>query len=303
MKPSGSRAALGTLSLVVLLALGGCSADAPEPDPAGDEAARDTAGVDAESPGLVALWEEGRPAFGIFVPDERPRGEGPRGEGPRPPSLYTAEGGRRLAENPLLDFAFLNLEGGYDPQAVSAMVEGMEAEGGGPTLLVRIPTIEDAGVDSTRARVREVLERGADGVVIPHVRSLEEARTAVSFFEDAGADVWSPANPDGRVVAMLMLEDPDAVAQAAEIADLPGYSVLACGIGSLTRAMDGDREGAEAGCLEVMAEGDRAGKANMMTADAESVMSRLAQGYVGILLQGPSADSVIRVGRAAAGRR
>lgn len=301
MKPSGSRAAPGPLSLVVVLALGGCSADAPETDPAGDAAARDTAGLDADSPGLVALWEEGRPAFGVFVPDERPRGEGPRGEGLRPAPLYTAEGGRRLAENTLLDFAFLNLEGAYDPQAVSAMVEGMEAAGGGPTLLVRIPTIEDAGEDTTRARVREVLERGADGVVIPHVRSLEEARTAVSFFEDA--DVWSPATPDGRVVAMLMVEDPEAVAQAAEIADLPGYSVLACGIGSLTRAMGGDREGAEAGCLEVMAEGDRAGKANMMTANAESVMSRLAQGYVGILLQGPSADSVIRVGRAAAGRR
>ena len=55
----------------------------------------------------------------------------------------------------------------------------------------------------------------------------------MSFFEEAGADVWSPSNPDGTVIAMLMIEDPGALAAVAEIADVPGYSVLACGIGSL----------------------------------------------------------------------
>ncbi len=49
---------------------------------------------------------------------------------------------------------------------------------------------------------------------------------------------------------MLMLEDPAAVAQAREVADLKGYSILACGIGSLAQALGGDRAGAEAGHAE-----------------------------------------------------
>lgn len=293
MKPS--RRAAGPLSLVLLVAAGGCTPDAPARTGAAEAA--------AERPDLIAVWERGEPAFGIFVPDERPRQEAPRRrEGPRPAPVHTAEGGRRLAEDPLLDFAFLNLEGAYDAGAVRAIVEGMEEAGGGPALLVRVPTIEDAGEEATRARVREILEVGADGVVIPHVRSVEEARTAISFFEDAGADVWSPSNPDGDVIAMLMLEDPGSVAQAAEVADLPGYSVLACGIGSLTGALGGDRAAGEAGCLGVLAEARRAGLPSMMTADPGSVGSRLEAGYLGILTMGPAADSVIRMGRRAVGR-
>ena len=51
---------------------------------------------------------------------------------------------------------------------------------------------------------------------------------------------------------MLMIEDPGALAEAAQIADVPGYSVLACGIGSLSQAL-GDRAAGEAGNQEVLA--------------------------------------------------
>lgn len=294
MTPTRSRAA-GATSLPLLLGLfaGACTPDeVPEVD-----------ATAAERPGVLTLWEQGQPAFGVYVPDERPREAGPRGEGPRPAPVYTVEGGRRLAENPLVDFAFLNLEGAYDVEAVRAISEGLHSSGSdAPTLLVRIPSIASDGEEATRARVREVLELGADGVVLPHVRSAEEARTAVAFFAEAGADVWSPSNPDGDVVAMLMVEDPGALAEVEEIAAIPGYSVLACGIGSLTRAMDGDREAAEAGNQVVLAQASQAGLADMITADAESVARRVDQGFLGLLMQGPTADSVIRLGRAAAGR-
>ena len=62
---------------------------------------------------------------------------------------------------------------------------------------MRIPTIERDGVEATRARVKEVLAAGADGVTLPHIRSVDEAKTAIGFFREAKANVWSPRNPNG----------------------------------------------------------------------------------------------------------
>ena len=251
-----------------------------------------------EQTALIRLWADGTPAFGVFAPSERERGaRGPDGE--RLPPLYTAEGGARLAADSLLDYVFLNLEGMYDVTAVTAIAEGMA--GSDKTLLVRIPPISADGPEAARSRVVEALVAGAHGIVLPHVRSTEEARLAVSFFTDIDADVWSPQNPDGTVLAMLMIEDPGALAEAAQIADVPGYSVLACGIGSLTRAL-GDRDAGEAGNQEVLAQAKRVGLPDMITANAEDVAQRIDEGFLGLLMSGPQASEAIRVGRAHAGR-
>src|SRR5262249_32029136 len=133
-------------------------------------------------------------------------------------------------------------------------------------------------------------------------RNIDEAKQAIGFFQDAKANVWSPANPGGDTIAMLMLEDPDAVAQARAIADLKGYSILACGIGSLTQTLGGDRAGAEAGTQAVLAEARRAKLADMLTANPQDVEKRVREGFLALLMQGPTADDAIRIGRAAAGR-
>ena len=218
------------------------------------------------------------------------------------PAIYTAEGALRLAANPLYDFLFLNLEGSYDVEAVKTLVEGMEATGSRKTLLVRIPPISDDGEEATAARVAEILALGGDGIVLPHIRSLEEAQTAIGFFEAAGADVWTPDHTSGRIAAMLMVEDAEAVAQAGQIAQLGGFSLLACGIGSLTQALGGDREAAEAGNQAVLAHATRAGLPDMITANAESIEGRIADGFLGLLMQGPTADEVIMKGLLASGR-
>lgn len=254
---------------------------------------------------LVTLWSEGKPAFGIFVPVENqkmvPRADVPR---ERPRAVYTREGGAKLAANPLYDFVFLNLEGQYDAAAVKAIAEGLRS-GRGPrkALLVRIPSIEADGAAVTKARVKEAFDLGADGVTIPHVRSVDEAKIAIGFFRDAKVNAWSPSNPQGDKIAMLMLEDPNAVAQAAAIADLKGYSVLACGIGSLTRALGNDGPKAEAGTQQVLAETKRVKLPNMLTATDLSVEQRLKEGFLGILAIGDRADEAIRRGLAAAGRQ
>jgi len=242
---------------------------------------------DPNSPvGLIELWEGGQTAFGQYVTGVP----------------YTVETGRDLAANTLLDYAFLNLEQEYNINSALKLAEGLRsgAEGDPMDLLVRIPPMSEAGVETSRARVEELLAMGANGVVFPHVRSAEEARVAISFFD--GVNVWSPANPEGDIVVMLMLETPEVFAELEEIANIPNYSALACGIGSLTGALGGDREAAEKLNLELLAESQRVGLADMITANTESVADRVNEGFLGLLVYGSTANEVIRLGRAAAGR-
>jgi 2-keto-3-deoxy-L-rhamnonate aldolase RhmA len=249
---------------------------------------------------VIDLWVQGKAAFGVYAPNENPGPRGQRGQ----PAVYTREGGEKLAMNPLYDFVFLNLEGSYDPAAVKAMAEGLRSAkaSGRKMLLVRIPPIEADGAAAAKARVREILAAGADGVTIPHIRNLAEAREALGFFREANANVWSPKNRGGEKLAMLMLEDPAAVAQATEIAALDGLSILACGIGSLTQALGGDRAGAEAGTQKVLQAAKAARLPDMLTANPQDVAQRVKEGFLALLMQGPTADEAIRAGRAAAGR-
>jgi len=272
---------------------------------------------------VIPLWSQGKVAFGVYAPNENappPGAGGPGGAGgagragagapgaSRPKPLYTVGGAEKLAMNALYDYVFLNLEGSYDPEAVKAMAQGLRSAKATSrkTLLVRIPPISADGADATKARVKEIFDAGADGVTIPHIRDIDEAKLALSFFAAAKADVWSPANPKGTKLAMLMLEDPKAIAQRVEIANLPGMSVLACGIGSLAQAIGGDREtaraGAEAGTQQVLVETKRVKIANMLTANAKDVETRVKEGFLALLMQGAQADEAIKIGRAAAGR-
>lgn len=251
---------------------------------------------------VIDLWMQGKSVFGVYAPNENPA---PRVQGAPPPqAVYTKEGGEKLAMNPLYDYVFLNLEGAYDSAFVKAMAEGLRSPKAvsRKTLIVRIPPIDQDGAETTKARVKEILDAGADGVTIPHVTSVEQAKQAIGFFEAAKANVWSPSNLKGEKLAMLMIEDAGALAQATAFADLKGYSILACGIGSLTQALGGDRAGAEKGTQTILAETKRAKLVNMLTASPKDVAQRVKEGFLALLAQGASADETIRVGRAAAGR-
>jgi hypothetical protein len=107
---------------------------------------------------IIDLWAQGKPAFGVYAPNENPGPRGQRGQPPQP-AVYTREGGEKLAMNPLYDFVFLNLEGNYDASAVKAMAEGLRSAKavGRKTLIVRIPPIDKDGADAARIRVKEIL--------------------------------------------------------------------------------------------------------------------------------------------------
>jgi hypothetical protein len=256
---------------------------------------------------LVDLWAQGKTAFGVFVPNEAAKtgapGTGAAGaprQRPRP--VHTAAGGETLAANPLYDFVFLNLEGAYDGQAVQAIATGLrKAKGTRPALLVRVPAFHDDPAQG-RARIREVFASGADGITFPHVRTVDEASQIIAAARAEKINVWSADNPTGDKILMMMVEDPEAVAQASTFADLKGYSVLACGIGSLRGALKGDVAGAEAGTQKVLAETKRAKLANILTATTQDVEQRVKEGFLGILAQGQNADEAIKIGRKAANR-
>lgn len=248
--------------------------------------------------GVLELWAAGEPAFGKYVTQAAKEGEADSKKKP----VYTVETGRGLAENPTLDFAFLSLEQHYNADSVRNVNKGIRSGGvnSDMSLLVRIPPINVDGVEAAQARVNEVLALGANGVVIPHVLSADEARTAVSLFE--GVNVWSPTNPDGDIIVMLLVEDPHVFEELEEIADIPGYSSLVCGIGSLTQALGGDKDAAEIQVQRVLENANRVGMVDLMTVTEESVEERVKQGFLAILAYGPTADSAIVLGRAAAGR-
>ena len=139
-------------------------------------------------------------------------------------------------------------------------------------------------------------------MTIPHVRSVDEAKQAIGFFRDARANVWSPSNRTGDRIAMLMLEDPAAVAQAREIADLTGYSILACGIGSLAAGARRRSRGRRSGHAEG-AGGSAAREARRHAHVQRPGCREAREGRISRAAdQGAAADDAIKAGRAAAGK-
>ena len=136
-------------------------------------------------------------------------------------------------------------EGAYDATAIKAIAEGLRSPAAvsRKTLLVRIPPFHEDAVASA-ARIKEAFAAGADGVTVPHVQSVDEARQVLQAFAAAKVNVWSPSNRAGEI-AMLMIEDPGALGQVKAFADLGGIRILGCDIRSMTDAPGGDRQKGE----------------------------------------------------------
>ncbi len=122
-------------------------------------------------------------------------------------------------------------------------------------VLVRLP-------EGTPARILEVLDMGAAGIVVPHVDSVEKARAvarAARFGHGgrgyAGSTRWAGYTtqkmPDlldrsqAETVVIAQIEEPEGVEAAAQIAAVPGIDGLFTGPADLTvsyghRGLDND---------------------------------------------------------------
>lgn len=104
--------------------------------------------------------------------------------------------------------------------------------------IVRIPS-------SDKVFIQKALDIGAMGIVVPSVKSAEEARNIVSAtrFPPLGTRSWGPLraskytfdnedyfnNANDNILVVLIVETVDAVNNLEQIADVPGIDVLFLG--------------------------------------------------------------------------
>ncbi|OHT20609.1 HpcH/HpaI aldolase family protein [Edaphosphingomonas haloaromaticamans] len=132
----------------------------------------------------------------------------------------------------------------FDRPAIDACI--MAARAAGMDVLVRVPS-------AAPEHILNALDCGATGVVIPHVRSAEEACTAVRLSHygaggrgyagsaRAAAYTTKPmaahlADSAARTTVVLQIEDPEAIDAIEEIAAVEGVDALFVGRVDLTVA-------------------------------------------------------------------
>jgi 2-keto-3-deoxy-L-rhamnonate aldolase RhmA len=112
--------------------------------------------------------------------------------------------------------------------------------------VARVPVNEEAWI-------KKVLDAGADGVIVPHVRNAEDARRAVDAakYPPLGARSVGIARAQGygldfvgylgraneSTALVLQIEDVDGVHNLAEILDVPGFDAVLIGPYDLSGSM------------------------------------------------------------------
>jgi len=159
----------------------------------------------------------------------------------------------------------------FDRAAIDACV--MAARAGGCPVLVRVPS-------AAPEHILNALDCGATGVVVPHVRSVEQARAAVHAAQygldgrgyagssrAAGYTTRSMRDHLTRsaaeTVVVAQIEDPDAVEAIDDIAGVDGLDALFVGRVDLTVAYgvaDGDDPRVVAAVERICAAGRRHGR-------------------------------------------
>lgn len=274
-------AALVVIAVAGLACAGAESRPAEETRAAVEEAASADGDAMASDEGaMVELLAAGEAVFGIFSGD------------------HTAEGGRAMAAHPETDFVFYSLESGpFDIPAMetyTAALEEASGETGAPPIALRIPPVHD-DPEGARERVARGLSAGVASIVFPHVVAREDAEVAVDAM---GSELW-PGNPDGSLVAMLIVEDREGIANVRDIVSTPGVSVVFAGPGDLGRAYEGDMEAVENAIQTVLAACEEFEVPCGITAGVDDIAERLEQGFRVIIVTEPEA---IAVGLRAAGR-
>lgn len=197
----------------------------------------------------IALMESGKPAFGVFSSNVSLRaGAGMAGSG--------------------LDFVIVDMEHSpFDPTRLESYLVGMTSKEDvlknglkvRTAPFVRVPA---AGREQLQFILKQVLDLGPLGVVVPHVDTAEDARAMVQAcrfpqlkgvpdYEPQGkrgvgygwaarqwglsggayaerADLW-PLDPNGELVLWVMIESESAVENIRAIAAVPGIGGLFIG--------------------------------------------------------------------------
>lgn len=274
---------------------------------------------------FVSLMEAGKPAFGIFSQNVSPRtGASVAGSG--------------------LDFVIIDLEHSpYDVTRLEGYLLGMinkrdVAQNGLAPRTVPFVRVPAAGREQLQFIIKQVLDLGPMGLVVPHVDSAEDARAMVQAcrfpqlkgapdYEPEGlrgvgygwaarywglpggeyaqrADLW-PLDPQGELVLWVMIESAAAVKNCKAIAETPGVGGLFIGPSDLAFSLGvplGDPAVEEA--IEQVAEIAREPGVPLGTlCSASLVEKRLQQGFRFLAVGGDGGLSsgvrdAVKIGRA-----
>ena len=184
------------------------------------------------------------------------------------------------------------------------------------TPVVRIPLEGDEVFKST---IKQLLDQGVMGIVVPHVRTKEQAARIVEamryppqrgakYPNPAGirgwgptraarywgltnpeyaqrADVW-PLNPDGELLAIAMIESREGVKNIEEILKVPGLGGILIGPADLSLSLGVGNPGGNPSAPEVEAATDTVAKACAAqkavacgTFESPEPKKRIAQGF------------------------
>jgi 4-hydroxy-2-oxoheptanedioate aldolase len=275
---------------------------------------------------FIELMEANQPAFGLFS------------------SIVSTRNGSAMAGSGL-DFVIVDLEHTpFDLTRLEGYLLGMinKAEilkkgnlQPGVVPFIRVPA---AGREQLQFIIKQVLDLGPFGLVVPHVDTAADARAmvqasrfpqmqGVADFEPAGkrgvgygwaarywglsgadyaerADLW-PLDPQGELVLWLMIETREAVDNVLEIARTPGVGGLFVGPSDLALSLGvpfGDAS-VETAIEKVLAAGRQAGVPVGTLCPPSQVERRLAQGFRFLAVGGDggvsgSVAEAVRRGRA-----
>ena len=215
------------------------------------------------------------------------------------------------------------------------------AEGGGlqadPVPLVRIPPNSR---EQNQWVIKQALDTGVYGLVLPHLNTVEEAKAAVAAarypqipgspdFEPEGqrgwwariaprywglsaqeyyhaADLW-PLDPDGNMLLMPIIEEPQGVDNLPDILrEVKGIGAVWAGPGDMSVAMghpgESNHPDVQANLLRILAACQDAGVPCATGATAAEVPVRLEQGFRIIITSPEKSSPGLVEGRRLAGR-
>ena len=146
----------------------------------------------------------------------------------------------------LLDFAWIDMEhNAYSLETVQAHI--IATKGTETTALVRVP-------ENNAATIKTVLDIGADGVIVPMVRTADDVRRAVAAcrYPPEGMRGFGPRRPidhglsadegysqraNEAIIAIAQIEQIEAVNNLDEILAVPGLNAVVIGGNDLSGSM------------------------------------------------------------------
>ncbi|MDQ6739038.1 MAG: aldolase/citrate lyase family protein, partial [Actinomycetota bacterium] len=198
------------------------------------------------------------------------------------------------------DFIFLDAEHGIaDQKDLADHITAARAAG--------LPTLVRIGEGEAALALR-VLDAGAEGVIVPHLRTAVEAARAVrlahypplgdrGFATYTAAGRWGKATASehaaaaaARTMVVAMIEDADGVSNALQIAGTAGVDVIFVGPSDLAAALGYDAQRADAARLQVWGAAATAGTPVMaIVSTASQARQAWDQGASMVVLNAQSA--------------